>query len=41
MLMTPVAISLFAFVALIAGTLLFFAVERRVAAVEQKAEPTV
>lgn len=40
MLITPVAVSLFAFIALIAGTALFFAVERRVAAVEQRAEAT-
>ncbi|MDZ7629517.1 MAG: hypothetical protein U5J99_14045 [Parvularculaceae bacterium] len=39
MLMTPVAVSLFAFLALIAGTLLFFAVERRAAAVQQTTEP--
>lgn len=31
MLMTPVAISLFAFLALVAGTTLFFVLERQVA----------
>ena len=41
MLITPVAVSLFAFIALVAGTALFFAVERRVAAVEQRADPTL
>lgn len=34
MLMTPVAISLFAFLALIAGTALFFTLERRVSGAE-------
>jgi hypothetical protein len=34
MLMTPVAVSLFAFIALIAGTVLFFMLERRLAAAE-------
>ena len=38
MLITPVAVSLFAFIALIAGTALFFAVERRVAAVEARVD---
>jgi hypothetical protein len=36
MLLTPVAVSLFAFIALVAGTALFFAIERRVGAVEQR-----
>lgn len=39
MLITPVAVSLFAFVALVAGTALFFAVERRVAAIDRNADP--
>ncbi len=38
MLVTPVAVSLFAFIALIAGAALFFVVERRVAAAEQRAD---
>lgn len=41
MLLTPVAVSLFAFIALIAGTALFFAVERRIAAVEQRVDRTL
>ncbi len=39
MLLTPVAVSLFAFVALVAGTALFFAIERRVAELQQPAGP--
>ncbi len=38
MLITPVAVSLFAFIALVAGTALFFAIERRVTAVERRTE---
>lgn len=38
MLLTPVAVSLFAFLALIAGTLLFFAVEKRATAIQQAAD---
>jgi len=40
MLLTPVAISLFAFLALVAGTTLFFLIERRFAAVEKQPDPT-
>ncbi len=39
MLITPVAVSLFAFIALVAGTALFFALERRVATMKQSGEP--
>jgi hypothetical protein len=39
MLLTPVAISLFAFLALVAGTALFFLIERRFAAVEKRLDP--
>jgi len=39
MLLTPVAISLFAFIALVSGTVLFFAVERRVASLDRQGEP--
>lgn len=39
MLITPVAVSLFAFVVLVGGVALFFAVERRVAAVEPETDP--
>lgn len=36
MLLTPVAVSLFAFIALVTGTALFFAIERRVAAIDER-----
>jgi hypothetical protein len=40
MLITPVAVSLFAFLALIAGTVLFFFLERQLAAAEAtRSEP--
>lgn len=39
MLLTPVAVSLFAFIALVAGTALFLALERRIAAHQQPADP--
>ena len=39
MLLTPVAVSLFAFIALVAGTALFFALERRIAGDQQPHEP--
>lgn len=41
MLITPVAVSLFAFMALVAGTALFFALERRLAAVEKRIDPAL
>ncbi len=41
MLITPVAISLFAFMALVAGTALFFVLERRFAAVEKRIDPSL
>lgn len=36
MLITPVAVSLFAFLALVAGTALFFVLERHVSGAETK-----
>ncbi|MFN3958491.1 MAG: hypothetical protein ACK4NP_01100 [Parvularculaceae bacterium] len=40
MLLTPVAVSLFAFLALVAGTTLFFVIERRFAAAEKRLDPS-
>ncbi len=39
MLLTPVAVSLFAFIALVSGTALFFMVERRLASLDRSGEP--
>lgn len=41
MLITPVAVSLFAFMALVAGTALFFVLERRLASVDKRLDPTI
>ncbi len=39
MLISPVAISLFAFIALVAGTAIFFALEKRVATMKRPSDP--
>lgn len=39
MLLTPVAVSLFAFIALIVGTVLFHTLERRLETVERRIDP--